>query len=997
MKRIMTSHRKYAHGAAALASCVLLLACTEDMARDLFEERTAVEVNATVEDLAMRFGTRTANVSLNNGSFTLSGSSDNNRVYVNIRGDEHVYTISGTGNSTTFAEDETTYFQKDETSVDVYGHYPYAAGFTTVDGQQYFTIQKNQTTDDGYLMSDLMTADNAPARRTKQGNGTWKDEQSANLEFKHQMAKIIVNVSTDESGKGSGLTIKKVELVNVKPRVPISYSGGKYTIGEATTDASGESYSLTLMTNPVGNSGEATALIPSQRFNVAAADVNDPQKKIDFIRVIADFTNPNIDNATKQENLEFTYYFKGNGKLFKPGHVYNVKLVLGVRDPNLIDEYNVRGVELAKWAADEDATDVEVFAAEEKMQIVAEKIDVAVAATAATKVFTGEPLTLQSGELTVKLNDQDNPLVEGDDYELHYASNVNVGEAIVTIMGIGRYAGTLEAKFNITPKNIADGIKNGTITVELENENPTYDGSAHEPSLVIKDTEREEDGIPVQLTRYDFSTTWTNNTNVGNAKVTITGIGNYEGTTETPLEFAINKDKGSIAFDDAYDTSQSTPTLKLIMPKGHDFEYDDGLNNDKQVGDGKLLSITSSDESVLKIESTDLTNKKWRFHVYKPGTVTLKLKLEGDNYVYDESKTQCIVKVEPGPALPIEYVGLHDIEDYDGDEESNIKLTVAKNDRSDHTCWLTWCPTDNRNRYMLYLSKYGLNVEEEYYNGNKNISHFHLPSTYEWRSLFPGGCIVWTKTFQDAVETGVAFGVSANFPRSTGENVDDYKHAITTEKTNGWTSDFYSRSDDEPYWDLPEDSLGTAKNGKAIGSTDDPRPSRKCYALRFKGTTYCSAWRYDYIWTMNGTETGSAVRGVEDTHRLTGNYQWRKSLVVRTIYLGPTGSNLTEKDLMELPWDDYEGGGNGTNKVIIRRFPCSGGHASGEAQWINIKATSVLVYDRPHNSWYFSGTPTSDDGYHRSVRLTNQFAQGDQRHKWNTFSIRLFKDYEEWK
>ena len=96
----------------------------------------------------------------------------------------------------------------------IYGHYPYNSGFTTVSSQQYFTIQQDQTTDDGYLNSDLMTADNAPATRTKNSDGTWTVNKTSNLIFKHQMVKFVITVDTDESHDantntdGSGLTIK---------------------------------------------------------------------------------------------------------------------------------------------------------------------------------------------------------------------------------------------------------------------------------------------------------------------------------------------------------------------------------------------------------------------------------------------------------------------------------------------------------------------------------------------------------------------------------------------------------------------------------------------------------------------------------------------------------------------------------------------------------------------------------------------------------------------
>ena len=44
-------------------------------------------------------------------------------------------------------------------------------------------------------------------------------------------------------------------------------------------------------------------------------------------------------------------------------------------------------------------------------------------------------------EVTVTVDDEDEDLVEGQDYELVYEDNIEAGEATVTIKGIGKYEG----------------------------------------------------------------------------------------------------------------------------------------------------------------------------------------------------------------------------------------------------------------------------------------------------------------------------------------------------------------------------------------------------------------------------------------------------------------------------------------------------------------------------------------------------------------------------
>ena len=59
------------------------------------------------------------------------------------------------------------------------------------------------------------------------------------------------------------------------------------------------------------------------------------------------------------------------------------------------------------------------------------------------------PYTGSAQEVSVTVKDGDTTLVEGVDYTLSYENNVEVGKAIVTATGIGRYTGTLKKSFRI--------------------------------------------------------------------------------------------------------------------------------------------------------------------------------------------------------------------------------------------------------------------------------------------------------------------------------------------------------------------------------------------------------------------------------------------------------------------------------------------------------------------------------------------------------------------
>ena len=947
-----------------LSSCVFLFNCSEDLTKELYGQRTPIKVTASVEELGMPFTTRTVTTGLNNGAFTISETAAMNKVRVHIGDNDHAYTFSGTaGNATTeLTEDEPTYFPKTVSSVNVYGHYPYSDGFSTVDSKQYFTIQADQTTEDGYLKSDLMTADNSPAVRSQGADGVWTvSDEGAHLDFKHQMAKIIVNVKTDETAEGgSGLTIKRVVINDVKPRVQVIYNAttGQYTIDEATTDAEGHTYDLEVLGAIGKNEGEATVLIPSQRYKVPDDKLTDYTVCQKFITIYATAVYKDANQVEQtDENAELTYFFKGNGKLFKPGYVYTVTLRPGKNDYLLKDEYNVPGVELAKWADDGEKTNVHVIAAEEKLELAVDKISTTISDVAASKVYTGHEHTLtttgENPELTITLKDGGAKLIEGDDYELHYSNNVNVGQATVTIMGIGRYAGNVEKHFNITQKS----INHSTVNVSFSSENtPTYDGSGFQPTPIIYDEQAGK-----ELTRYDYATTeWMNNVNAGDvsASVTITGTGNYKDSrTEY---FSINKTAGSVTFADEFDTSGSIPTLTLIKPKGHEFDYIDAFKD--ILGDGKLAAggVVSSDNSVVEVTQVTPSNtpseNKWKFHVKKSGTVTLTFtmtnKTEGvSNYDYTgDNQPTCRVVITDGPALPIEYVA-----DYDMWTNTISDFKMAEDNKSMHSCWFTWGNNaesdDNPDNPLKKLCKQGL---------TKGSEHFHVPATYEWRSIFAAtSYITWGATYLDAVETGVAFGVTRSaFNKEDGS---EYSFHMPLSTTKTWRSDYYSPT--TLYPPMNED----------YSETSSIRPSRRCYVLRFKGTTYCSAWRYDWIWT---TDSNSS---------LTENSVGRKSVVVRVIYLGPSFKYDNDyTDLLDETKFNWDGPG-----VIKRCFPMTG-TASGLGA--NAVAQEANASDRPEQNWYWS-TSMAPNGERYSVRLTDVFLQGDQHHTHNGFSVRLFKDY----
>ncbi len=166
---------------------------------------------------------------------------------------------------------------------------------------------------------------------------------------------------------------------------------------------------------------------------------------------------------------------------------------------------------------------------------------------------------------TVK--DGNTTLIKDTDYTVTYSNNTNVGTATILITGKGNYTGTVTKTFGITAKNI------NTATVELEATTYTYDGTAKIPAVTVKE------GNATLTKDTDYTITYSNNTNVGTATVTITGIGNYTGEEE--ISFEIQKGEYPYTIPSGLTAIYNSALRDIKLPKG--FNWEDDL--DTKVGE----------------------------------------------------------------------------------------------------------------------------------------------------------------------------------------------------------------------------------------------------------------------------------------------------------------------------------------------------------------------------------------------------------------------------
>jgi hypothetical protein len=149
--------------------------------------------------------------------------------------------------------------------------------------------------------------------------------------------------------------------------------------------------------------------------------------------------------------------------------------------------------------------------------------DIVLLSEATTAEISNETYTGAEIEPEITLTVAGEELILGQDYEVEYEDNVNAGTANVTITGIGNYTGTKFATFEILAKSIS-GLDIGKV------KDQAYNNKVKKPALTITHNGTKL----VETTHYKVK--HSTRKAVGKATITITGKGNYTGTTKVSFK-----------------------------------------------------------------------------------------------------------------------------------------------------------------------------------------------------------------------------------------------------------------------------------------------------------------------------------------------------------------------------------------------------------------------------------------------------------------------------
>ncbi len=147
---------------------------------------------------------------------------------------------------------------------------------------------------------------------------------------------------------------------------------------------------------------------------------------------------------------------------------------------------------------------------------------------------------------------------EFEDFTTEFGDNILVSTGgTVTITGTGKFRGTANVAFEISPKNIDS---EDIVASDIENQN--YFVSALTPDFTLTDNTRN---ITLEL-NLEYKVVYSENVNVGTAVITISGIGNYSGTRIKNFNI-IERDINLATFDEieneTYTGDALTPTLTI--------------------------------------------------------------------------------------------------------------------------------------------------------------------------------------------------------------------------------------------------------------------------------------------------------------------------------------------------------------------------------------------------------------------------------------------------
>lgn len=225
--------------------------------------------------------------------------------------------------------------------------------------------------------------------------------------------------------------------------------------------------------------------------------------------------------------------------------------------------------------------------------------------TSATVTLSNNNYTYDGNEKTPSVNVTlgTKTLTKNTDYTVTYSNNTNAGTASVRIDGKGIYSGYKTTQFTINPRKLS----NASVTLDQTSYN--YDGTAKRPKVTVTY------GSTTLRENTDYTVSYSNNTNIGTAKATVEGKGNYTGSNSATYSinsvnqgtFTWGKDNWNFNNNSNYFSSYAVNSS--IMQKAHNY-----------------LGLSNVDRISIEDTIEKKTAKKWNGSCYGMTTTQMLVK-----------------------------------------------------------------------------------------------------------------------------------------------------------------------------------------------------------------------------------------------------------------------------------------------------------------------------------------------------------------------------------
>ena len=283
---------------------------------------------------------------------------------------------------------------------------------------------------------------------------------------------------------------------------------------------------------------------------------------------------------------------------------------------------------LQQKQADESYTDVESAINASTYKLIVTGIGEYAGAIDKAFVINPATATISFAEATVNKTYGDanftNELTNNGDGTVKYASNQisvatvdeTTGEVSIAGAGTATITATVTDGTNYTyPNKTATlelkvaGKADASFTITLDPESYTYDGTAKEPTATVKEGEK------TLTAETDYTIAYSDNVNAGTAKVTVNGVGNYEGSS-AEKEFTI---------------TAKALTDGMVTLSAESFDFNGELHK-------PTVTVKDGEKTLLEGTDYELTNEGGN----APGTYSVKVEGKG-NYGGEVTKNYVIV------------------------------------------------------------------------------------------------------------------------------------------------------------------------------------------------------------------------------------------------------------------------------------------------------------------------------------------------------------------